>query len=74
MTEHGLAEKIKQAIVNIFKKNNNEPLDKEELKQKIDEEIGNRETNSELSDNIIEQMMDRFALIEMPNNKLILND
>lgn len=68
-----LREKIKQAIRDIFKENDNKPLTTEELAALIDWKLSNGEINDEFVKKVIDAMQDQFELIVMPNGKLIEN-
>lgn len=68
-----LREKIKQAIRDIFKENDNKPLTTEELAALIDWKLSNGEINDEFVKKVIDVMQDQFELIVMPNRKLIEN-
>lgn len=68
-----LREKIKQAIRDIFKENDNKPLTTEELAALIDWKLSNGEINDEFVKKVIDVMQDQFELIVMPNGKLIEN-
>jgi len=72
MSNASLIERIKQAIRDIFKKNNNTPLLTEELVPLVDKKIGNGEINEGLTVAAIETMLDRFELVQLPNTKLEL--
>jgi len=68
--------KIREAIINTFRKNGNQPLYREELFEIISLELGNNgdTVDEEIFNIIIEIMLDRFTLLEEPSSKIRLNE
>jgi len=71
--EINIVEKIKQAIRNIFKENNGEPLDLKELVLLVNKQLSDGEINTELVLMTVDIMRKRFELIKKPGNKICPN-
>lgn len=71
--EINIVEKIKQAIRNIFKENNGEPLDLKELVLLVNKQLSDGEINTELVLMTVDIMCERFELIKKPGDKICPN-
>ena len=71
--EINIVEKIKQAIRNIFKENNGEPLDLKELVLLVNKQLSDGELNTELVLMTVDIMCERFELIKKPGDKICPN-
>lgn len=74
MPKHDLVHKIEEAVHNIFLENNNKPLKVLEIVREVEKRLGNGEIDAKLTEQIVERMRDGFALLEMPDGKLTLNN
>ena len=72
MAEHDLMHRIEEAIHSIFLENKNQPLELTEIGLAIEKRLGNGEVNAPLTTQIIEDMVSRFILLQMPDDKFIL--
>ena len=65
-------EKVKQAIRDTFKENDNQPLTLKELILLIDQKLSNGEIVDNLADSAVKQMLDDFELFQLPDDNLAL--
>lgn len=72
MAEHDLMHRIEEAIHSIFLENKNQPLDIDEIVLRVEKQLRNGKVDATLTKQIIEKMLDRFALLTMPDGKLVL--
>ena len=68
-------ENAKKAVLDIFKENDNQPLNKTGLVRLVRQKLGNGNfVTEEFVTAVIEKMLDRFELREEPSGKISLNE